>query len=1055
MMGQSGKVSGHDTSYVDTPCPSSKDAINEKGGTKKSEEKVQRNSPNQNKNGTLAFVKSNFSNERSNNVTMVHEEGAHVGKHTCGQFLVELPSKTNTNAKVEERSNETGVNGTNITNADEKRKSRTPTNKITSPTPSAKTFAERMTHKRGTNEVGVNETRNNDGVFGEEDKPVVDTGAPQLGHPASDSQNISNEKKKKKKEKKKKKTNTLHGVRNETVNESIKEQEKGATSLQYDSWHEMDDSKGEDLSSPKTAIRTDKPNKRDSVVKDTQRGMGPTSVVMLNNEDIPASENDNRENPPDGWPKKKITLLKRNEMKYEKYTGRGNYPVGSTPAGGKNWHPDTSQKTLEQREKEYRKIRARIFSNFNKKKNSLKVPDDCIFKDSSNVIQDRPLATHFSMPIANPYSAPDNSVYGTVMNNNYDTTINNMYSCAINGSYASVNTNPYGSEFCNLPPGNHDGHIYTQSSMHIGRVNGTNDIPPPPPSFYPNGQTVFTSYMYDIQNQSGFSKTGASFPFSIESNANCYSHYKNMNCLPARGNISKRGKTKKTNNCTKGGDVRKDNQIGINQQELNSGHYNNGTYIDGMYPTGIYNNDAHKNGLYAYGLQSGIPPNDPVQGTALMNLTKQHNLINITHVETGSQMTNTIQLPNIGRAMFKGKHFTSLSKNMNQDICKKNKPPMDKGINSASRKKGGNGIHNNIVAPEIPRQIDFLHGGMENLQNTETLVNGGATSRRKKKENVRGVTATANAYPMKNTNLVNTPPSNCLTNDEDLWGNINQRTIDDVESAKGKRIQPGTPPFSVNEGMHTTNQQHSCTAQSEGIPEEQFEQGANEEGTVGAQNGTKREQKNACPVQVNVRNEGQGRNDAQWEGEGISPSQYSDSQPRRKNPSGGALTNTNDNKDTHTNVVCLDEGGKNKHSPNLDDITDNGETKGKKKKNNRRRKKKNVQNGTAKGTVTTMGSSMGSSTGPVINILSTSAMVPPTVNPHAANGSMTSTTYLQNQGATLGRRNHPLQKYSDPLLAIDELEYCRDISLYERRFDRGNNTLENSKRYDVDFPSLY
>ncbi|ANQ06538.1 Uncharacterized protein PCOAH_00009670 [Plasmodium coatneyi] len=1003
MMSQSGKISGPDTSHMDTSCPSSKDAINEKSETQP-EDTTQRNSIRQHKNGTLAFATSNFSNERSN-VTMVHEEGT----NTYDQFVVELPSKTDTNPKVVEAPSETHGKGTSPTNAGEKRKSQPPNEKMTSTISSTKTYAERVTHEGKANETGVNETKTNDDVVEKDDNPVTDEEEPQLGRPASDSQNFPNEKKKKKRKKKKKKGNTPHGVRNAPTNESMKEQAKGESSLQYDSWHEVDDP-----SNRNTPTKDDNPNGSDSLRGDTQRGKDPTSVDMPTNEDTPTNANHNRKNPPDGWPKKKITLLKRNEMKYEKYTGGGNYPIGSTPTGGKNWHQDTSQKTLEQREKEYRKIRARIFSNFNKKKNSLKLPDDCMFKDCSNGMQDANTASHFAMPVGSPYGAPANNPYGAMMNSTYDTAISNVYSCAMSGLY--------GTNFCNLPPSNHDGHLYTHNGMHLSRMNAANDVPPPPPSFFPTSQTVYASYMYDMQNQSSFSKTGSPFPFPTESNANCYPHYKNINFLPGRRNLPNRGKAQMADNCTKG-DVGKDNLVGMNQYELNSGRYNSGTYMDGVYTTGTYNNDGHNNGLYACGLQSGIPPSDPMQGTALMNHPKQNSLTNITHVDSFSQIASQIKLPNVGRTTFKGNHFTSLSKNMNQDVCKKNKPPMDKRINNSTRKKGANGIHHNVISAEVPRQMDFLHGGMENIHNSATVVSGGSTSRRKKKENIRGdnvsSSASANACTMKNTNLVNTPPLNFLTNDMHPLGNINQKTTDHVESAKGRRIQPGAPPFNAKGETHPMNQQSYCTDQSAVTPEEQLEQHTNEEGALGEQTNSKREQKNACPVQVNVPNEAQGLPPP--------PPHYNDSRPGRDNQLGGAKTTTNDSKDTHINVTCSNEGGKNGPPPNLDDMTDNAEPKGKKKRNAKRKKKKNAQGDMAKGTVTTMGSSIG----PPITTVTTT----PT------NGPMPSTTFLQ--------------KYKDPLLAIDELEYCRDITLYERRFDRGNNTLENTKRYDVDFPSLY
>ncbi|KMZ88341.1 hypothetical protein PVBG_04540 [Plasmodium vivax Brazil I] len=1134
----SGKISGPNTSHTATSCPPPKDGMNEKSGIQPGET-TQRNATSQHKNGTHAFVTSKFSNGR-NNTMVVHEEGTLEGTLSYGQFVVKPPFKTDTSPKAEEPLSETLTKGASVTNTGEKKKSQPPAGKMTAPSGSAKTYAERVAHRGGADEAKANKDVTNKDVTNKEvtnkevtnkevankevakkeDNPVADAEAPQVGCPTNGSQNPSNEKKKKKRKKKKKKDSTLQGGINASSNGSAKEAAKGGSSLQYDSWHEVDDPKGEGPSSRKAPAREESPNGRgttdgrgsidgsDSLVGDTQRGKDPTEAGppikadILTSANPPSSANHSRKNPPDGGPKKKITLLKRNEMKYEKYAGGGNYPMGSAPTGGKNWQQDTSQKTLEQREREYKKIRARIFSNFNKKKNSLRVPDDCLFRDGSNGVQDVPPASHFAMPVGSPYGAAANSAYGAAANSIYGaavnsaygaaansvygTSLNNVYACSMSGPYASAGTNPYATSFCN-----HDGHLYAHSNvnmkmnMNMGRANAANEVPPPPPSFYPSSQTAFTSYMYDVQNQSSFSKTGASFPFPIESAAGCYPHYKSVSSLPGRAVISNRGKAQVVGNSTRG-DAGKDALLGVNQYDPNNstysggsynggsynsgghngGGHNGGTYVDGAYPAGTYSGDAHNSDGYACGLKSGSPPSDSFKSPTLMNHPKQNSLTNVTHVEAITQMNNPVKHPHVVRTAFEGKHFTPLSSKMNQDVCKKNKPPMGNRIHNGSRKKGANGTHNNIIAADVPRQMGFPHGGMENTYSSAATLSGGGTSRRKKKDNGRGGNSSAapNAYTMTNATLVATPPLSCFTNDGHLWGNINQKTAD-VESEKGRRIQPGAPPFSVKGGgTHATNQQPYCVAQSAGSPEEQILPHASEEGALGVRSASKRDQKNACPLQGGVPNEGQGRKAAHREGEALPPPPLhqrdsppgaplggvpSGSTPFGSTPLGGALTSTKDSAGTLASVGGPNEGGTSRPPSNVDNQTDSGETKGKKKRNSKRKKKKNAPCGMAKGMVTPVGSS----TGPAITTaittaiptVTTTAKAPSTGNPPAANaitnGPMPTTAYLQ--------------KHSDPLLAMEELEYCRDITLYERRFDKGNSTLESSKRYDVDFPSLY
>ncbi|SCL98114.1 conserved Plasmodium protein, unknown function [Plasmodium chabaudi chabaudi] len=90
--------------------------------------------------------------------------------------------------------------------------------------------------------------------------------------------------------------------------------------------------------------------------------------------------------------KKKIVLLKRNEIKYNKYyqgeiinnnneyenvtnSNRRNNNKNNTNKYNLNGKNTKGEKTLEQREKEYNKIRARIFSNFNKNTKNNSMPN--------------------------------------------------------------------------------------------------------------------------------------------------------------------------------------------------------------------------------------------------------------------------------------------------------------------------------------------------------------------------------------------------------------------------------------------------------------------------------------------------------------------------------------------------------------------------------------------------------------------------------------------------------------------------------------------------------
>ncbi|SBT32059.1 nucleoporin NUP116/NSP116, putative (NUP116) [Plasmodium ovale wallikeri] len=192
--------------------------------------------------------------------------------------------------------------------------------------------------------------------------------------------------------------------------------------------------------------------------------------------------------------KKKITLLRRNDMGYEK-CARGSIFMHRNDCNnvcgdgcvyyGTQGHKNRcgrcrnccnagGGKTLEQREKEYNKIRARIFSNFNKKKNALKKGG--IANNNLNAVNG---GTAFNISNATSESYEYMNNYYSALKNS---ALHPMYSQSSN--IPGCNKNPVSDLThppqynCSNAPGHIGGNMFSGinggSNMHSGIGGGSN-----------------------------------------------------------------------------------------------------------------------------------------------------------------------------------------------------------------------------------------------------------------------------------------------------------------------------------------------------------------------------------------------------------------------------------------------------------------------------------------------------------------------------------------------------------------------------------------------------
>ncbi|KEG00546.1 hypothetical protein YYE_04730 [Plasmodium vinckei vinckei] len=273
--------------------------------------------------------------------------------------------------------------------------------------------------------------------------------------------------------------------------------------------------------------------------------------------------------------KKKIVLLKRNEIKYNKYdqgdiinnnnndeyenvanSNRRNNNKNNTNKHNLNSKNTKGEKTLEQREQEYNKIRARIFSNFNKNT-----------KNNS---------TSTTLPNIVPHTLKNDNIYiipphtiplnGLTTNthidpyfciNNYYNTYNNM----INHQYVNNNNMPMFdiNPIVNLPPSQ----FYCNTDKTINMVNSSenkmnNDIINY--NSIPNPNLIYPNYPCNIQGYSPFLKFNnsqinhkkMSKPNKYHPNykpPNHITNFNNQNNMNSQKN-NRKGKVKSDNNMT-------------------------------------------------------------------------------------------------------------------------------------------------------------------------------------------------------------------------------------------------------------------------------------------------------------------------------------------------------------------------------------------------------------------------------------------------------------------------------------------------------------------------
>ncbi|CAD2097278.1 conserved Plasmodium protein, unknown function [Plasmodium vinckei] len=631
--------------------------------------------------------------------------------------------------------------------------------------------------------------------------------------------------------------------------------------------------------------------------------------------------------------KKKIVLLKRNEIKYNKYDqggiinnnnnndeyenvanfNRRNNNKNNTNKYNLNGKNTKGEKTLEQREQEYNKIRARIFSNFNKN-----TKNNSTSSTLPNIVPHT--FKNDNIYIIPPYSIPLNgSPTNTHIDpyfciNNYYNTYNNM----INHQYVNNNNMPMFdiNPIVNLPPSQ----FYCNTDKPINMLNSSenkmnNDIINC--NSIPNPNLIYPNYPCNIQGYSPFLKfNNSQINHKKMSNANKYhpnykppnhiTNFNNQNNMNNQKN-NRKGKVKSDNNMTPASEnaTNKEKNMGVNT--IRDTTNNISKNINGN--TITHNNQSMK--------EENI------------NYEQDHAPIN-----AGFNKSNmNVQDKNVSKLKLSNNKKFYTSQNTNMD--KKGK---------GSKKK----------------TLDNTNITEKTLQNNTISYDTSETFKTLKNSTIESCTP-----PRMSSNISKQSNEIEPTNNKTKWTDIKNE---------------------VNCHEEEQTQVISTSSQKKSKKKSGKKKNANKYNTENANNS------------------------------------YSE------------VTNFNDIKNDK-----IDE----------QDVNTNNEKSNTTPKKKKKKKKKKTIN------------RLINEQNPTLNP-QPSIIIPNTMQTNFNNPNKLFYPLIVNNTQINSHPNYnnfinnipPFQQYY-PNNILNNLEYCRDISLYEKRYDRGDDIMLNPKRYDIDFPSLH
>ncbi|SBS80537.1 apicoplast RNA methyltransferase precursor, putative [Plasmodium ovale curtisi] len=805
--------------------------------------------------------------------------------------------------------------------------------------------------------------------------------------------------------------------------------------------------------------------------------------------------------------KKKITLLRRNDMGYEKcargsiFMHRndcnnvcGDGCVYYSTLGHKNRCERCRNccnagggKTLEQREKEYNKIRARIFSNFNKKKNALKKGD--MVNNNLNVVNGG-TSFNISNATSEPYEYMNN--YYTALKNS---ALHPMYSQS--GNIPWYNQSPVSDLIhppqynCSNALGHRGGNMFSGisggssmhsaigggSNMHSGICGGSNvysgigiNAHNTGVSNTHNSQGDPRSHMFNSPHQVPLLKTDTPFSQADTSHSKYHLDYQNgmyeiSNEQAVGGTYKSKlsGSTNivvshiKANNSIRSsespihvGPMKNHNVRGVgrgihfrsanrNFQGMNSGacdsglsgssHYagvahGNSTYSGAMYNSAVYNSTTYSNAACNNGTYDSTPCSGNTYNNAYVN--------NGMYPQVNTNPSPNIVTINIKKPLPTGHHHANPYREKNDVNCYISP---NKNMNSESRDHllfyANNGAKNNGRKEMIGlhRGSAFNSGNTGESKTTTTLaataiaastfagsttgdiagpnrnlIDGSGHHKQKKKQRdySKNEVDRCNSSSMRNTTLL------CSSGwkDQDVTGENNKRKTQDSAFGKSCEAKMENSHTNIQMGESLIGELHITDATEMGNPQRNDDAVDREFHTTKGQN--------LCNA-ISMDNR-------------VETNRY----PPCSNPTG-----------IEQHVNCESKTN----------ATNNVELKGKKKKYINKKKKKNAQN--------SLLMNINSSPVNIMNsgIYSSNREMKCGDNnrPFSQNlNNIQHNRMQQNNSFNYKFANaHTYQSSYHPQV-INDPDFCRDISLYEKRYDKGDtNLLQNHKRYDVDFPSLH
>ncbi|VUC54187.1 SUZ domain-containing protein, putative [Plasmodium berghei ANKA] len=636
--------------------------------------------------------------------------------------------------------------------------------------------------------------------------------------------------------------------------------------------------------------------------------------------------------------KKKIVLLKRNEIKYNKYYqggtlnnnneyentnnfNRRNNNKNNSNKYNLNGKNTKGEKTLEQREQEYNKIRARIFSNFNKN-----TKNNSTYSTIPNIIP-RTLKND-NVYIIPPCNIPlNNSLTNSHIDpyfymNNYYNTYNNMINPQyVNNNMPIFDINP----IVNLPPSQ----FYCNTDTTINMFNHSeNKINPDiiNCNLIPNANSIYPNYPCNIQGYPPFLKFNNSqiihkkIPNGNKYNPNYnppnhITNFNNQNNMNSQKNNKKKivtSKVKNDNNMTPLTEnaTNKEKIMDVNNiRDVTKNICRN--------MNGNTNNQSSPN-IITYNNQSIKEKN--------INYEQDHAPINVGFSKSIMNIHN--KNPNKVKLSNSKKFYTS----QNNNLDKKGKGPQKKTISNINIT--GKTLQNNTISYD---KLEIFKNSPNEYCTPPTIPSNISKPS-------HGIEPTNN-----NTEYLD------IKNEINIYNEEGQTQL--ISTSSQKKLKKKSKKKSEKKNTNNTN--------------------------------------------INFDPE---------------------------------LINFNDTKIKNSEI---DE-------QNINTNNEKSNTTPKKKK---KKKKKKINKNTINDNNSTLN--------PQPSIIIPNKMQTNFNSPNKFSPLIVNNAHINSHSNYNFINNIPTFQQYYPNDMLNNLEYCRDISLYEKRYDRNDDLMLNPKRYDIDFPSLH